>query len=128
MVPLGPDELLWVGWMLEGEITVGGADADNRTVRLIEVAKSSGWRLLTAEWVETNDGPHPINGTFYPPAAEPDRLDRPHLIFEIVGDDAGKTEQLAILLGTGALYASLSGLPPPAATSLSDAYGGWRLP
>jgi hypothetical protein len=114
--------------MLEGEITVGGADADNETVRLIEIAKSSGWRLLAAESVEAKDGPHPIDATFYPLAAEPDRLDRLQLIFQIVGQDAGRAEQLAIVLGTGALYASLSGLPPPAPTSLSEAYRGWRLP
>ena len=114
--------------MLEGEIAVTGTDLHNETVRQTEVAGSREWRLIASESVDSKDGPHPIDPNFYVLAAEPDRLERAHLVFQVVRDKAGAPERLEIVLGTDALYSLLSGLPPPCPTSADEAYGGWRLP
>jgi len=114
--------------MLEAEIAVTGTDLHNETVRQTEVAGSREWRLIASESVDAKDGSHPIDARFYVLAAEPDRLEHAHLVFQVIRDKTGTPERLEIVLATDALYASVSGLPPPRTTSADEAYGGWRLP
>jgi len=49
------------------------------------------------------------------------------LTFRLTAEAGHTAGQLGVVLGTPALYESISGLSAPQATSADDAYGGWRL-
>jgi hypothetical protein len=129
LVPLAQGEALWLAWIIQAGITVTGHTVSDQALHFVSVTESrDGWRLIAADAIESTKGLRPIDPSALTPAGSRAALNRNHLLFRVFDEAERTAGRLGIALGTPALYACISGFPPPGPTSPEDAYGGWRLP
>jgi hypothetical protein len=128
LVPLPQDEALWIAVTIARGMRVSG-HSGRRPLRVSVVAQSEdGSALIAVDAVWSVRGPRPLDAVTFTLADSAPALKRHHLTVDIKSDAGHSVGQLNVVLATPALYAQMSGLPPPPPTSEQNAYGGWRLP
>jgi hypothetical protein len=128
LVPLPADEALWVAWTVKPGFSVSGFAAANIALRITPVSQSRNHgSLLAADALLGPDGPRALDASSLAVARTRRALSRDHLQFDVLSDRKRVVGRMGIVVATPALYARLSGLPPPSPSTPSDAYGGWRL-
>jgi len=128
LVPLPVDEALWIAWTVKPGFSVCGLADANMAVRITPVSLSrQHGSLLAADALHGPDGPRALDANSLTVARTRRALSRDHLQFKVLSEKKKLVGRIGIVVATPALYARLSGLPPPSPSTPSDAYGGWRL-
>jgi hypothetical protein len=109
-------------------MTLVASAAAGLQVRIRDLGQTRYEKLLAADAVVIAGEPRPIAATDMAVASTPPDNAPDHLTFRICAEDAQTIGELGVVFGTPELYASISGLSPPGATTANDAYGGWQLP
>jgi hypothetical protein len=128
LVPLRPGEALWIAISLTADIYVTAAAANGSEVRLSTLSTASYETLLAADALITAGEPRAIDDHEIVLAATHAGSAEDHLRLRFITKAGHSAGELGVVLGTPALYESLSGLMAPQETTPDDAYRGWHLP
>jgi hypothetical protein len=127
LVPLADTEALWIALIcgardiVRAETVDGHAVVVSRTTVLPDAAV-----LLALEAVYRDGANHPIDHKSVPILRS--SRDRPGASLTAMIQASGRESRLRVCLAMPAVYAELSGRPPPPPTTPDHAYGKWRLP
>jgi hypothetical protein len=128
LVPLHPGEALWIAIAVRADINVAAAAVNGSGVRLSTLSTASYETLFAADALIIAGKPRAIDAHEIVFAATHAGSAEDHLSLRFTTKAGRSAGQLGVVLGTPALYESLSGLLAPQETTPDDAYRGWHLP